>query len=173
MCFRFIAHRHLQLTSFSQTYAYSRHFASTCTRVCGYEIVSRGVDVQGHVAAIGHCAVGIDADRVAKDACVLTFLVVNCSHNYYRTRPGVKPKAEALRALYEGKKIIVGRDKLDVVKGVLQKVLRRHLAIRQWLTVCPMQLKAFEKLLRDYPEWRGNVRLGLISHGHRSLTFPI
>ncbi|KZS96206.1 trehalose-6-phosphate phosphatase [Sistotremastrum niveocremeum HHB9708] len=108
-----------------QTYAYSRHFASTCTRVCGYEIVSRGVDVQGHVAAIGHCAVGIDADRVAKDA----------------TRPGVKPKAEALRALYEGKKIIVGRDKLDVVKGVLQK------------------LKAFEKLLRDYPEWRGNVVL--------------
>lgn len=37
-------------------------------------------------------------------------------------RPGIKPKLEALRALYEGKKIIVGRDKLDVVKGVVQKV---------------------------------------------------
>lgn len=37
-------------------------------------------------------------------------------------RPGIKPKLEALKALYEGKKIIVGRDKLDVVKGVVQKV---------------------------------------------------
>ncbi len=37
-------------------------------------------------------------------------------------RPGIQPKLEALRALYEGKKIIVGRDKLDVVKGVVQKV---------------------------------------------------
>ena len=38
-------------------------------------------------------------------------------------RPGIQPKLEALRNLYEGKKIIVGRDKLDVVKGVIQKVL--------------------------------------------------
>lgn len=41
---------------------------------------------------------------------------------HFRTRPGIKPKLEALRTLYEGKKIIVGRDKLDVVKGVIQKV---------------------------------------------------
>lgn len=38
-------------------------------------------------------------------------------------RPGVQPKLDALRALYADKKIIVGRDKLDVVKGVLQKVI--------------------------------------------------
>lgn len=35
----------------------------------------------------------------------------------------------------------MGRDKLDVVKGVVQK------------------LRAFEKLLADYPQWRGNVVL--------------
>ena len=58
-----------------------------------------------------------------------------------RLRPGIQPKLEALRALYEGKKIIVGRDKLDVVKGVVQK------------------LRAFEKLLQDYPQWIGNVVL--------------
>lgn len=40
-----------------------------------------------------------------------------------RIRPGIRPKLLALQALYEGKKIIVGRDKLDVVKGVLQKVV--------------------------------------------------
>ncbi|KAI8974855.1 trehalose 6-phosphate phosphatase [Trametes punicea] len=109
-----------------QTYSYSRHFTSSCVRVCGYEVTSRGgIDVQGHVAAIRYCPVGVDADRVAKDT----------------LRPGIQPKLDALRALYEGKKIIVGRDKLDVVKGVVQK------------------LRAFEKLLQDYPQWIGNVVL--------------
>ncbi|KAH9916960.1 trehalose 6-phosphate phosphatase [Epithele typhae] len=109
-----------------QTYSYSRHFTSSCIRVCGYEVTSRGgIDVQGHVAAISYSPVGVDADRVAKDI----------------LRPGIQPKLEALRTLYEGKKIIVGRDKLDVVKGVVQK------------------LRAFEKLLQDYPQWIGNVVL--------------
>ena len=51
-----------------QTYSYSRHFTSSCIRVCGYEVTSQGgIDVQGHVAAIRYCPVGADADRVAKD----------------------------------------------------------------------------------------------------------
>ncbi|KAI6029859.1 glycosyltransferase family 20 protein [Pisolithus microcarpus 441] len=167
-----------------QTYSYSRHFLSTCVRVCGHETASRtvvtpsiptntsatsnrngpcsssscaksitspttapstagpvelersttkrssgekyvGVDAQGHFVAVGHCPVGVDAERVKRDT----------------VRPGVQPKLDALRALYGDKKIIVGRDKLDVVKGVLQK------------------LRAFEKLLHDYPEWRGEVVL--------------
>jgi len=110
-----------------QTYSYSRHFTSSCIRVCGYETTpkGRGIDVEGHVSAIAYCPVGIDAERVARDT----------------VRPGIAPKLEALRALYEGKKIIVGRDKLDVVKGVVQK------------------LRAFEKLLQDYPEWIGKVVL--------------
>ena len=124
-----------------QTYSYSRHFTSTCVRVCGHETTTRsvpaslpantssilststldrsqssgfsdnkyiGIDVQGHIVAVSHCPVGIDAGRVARDT----------------LRPGVQPKLESLRALYADKKIIVGRDKLDVVKGVLQKVWR-------------------------------------------------
>jgi trehalose 6-phosphate synthase/phosphatase len=89
-----------------QTYSYTRHFTSTCVRVCGYETTSRtiqppsagasrsgtisrgasltrgvagkgkgvlgaekyvGIDVQGHVATVTHCPVGVDAERVAKD----------------------------------------------------------------------------------------------------------
>lgn len=54
-----------------QTYSYSRHFTSSCIRVCGYEVTSGGgIDVQGHVSAIGYCPVGVDAERVAKDTCV-------------------------------------------------------------------------------------------------------
>ncbi|CAE6417266.1 unnamed protein product [Rhizoctonia solani] len=108
-----------------QTYSYSRHFASTCIRVCGYEAAPLGIDVHGALVAISHCPVGIDAVRVERDS----------------QRPGIQPKLQSLRALYQGKKIIVGRDKLDAVKGVVQK------------------LRAFEKLLQDYPEWIGNVVL--------------
>ncbi|KAF8493482.1 glycosyltransferase family 20 protein [Russula emetica] len=108
-----------------QTYSYSRHFTSSCVRVCGYEVAARGIDVQGHVAAVMHTPVGVDAERVSRDL----------------SRPGISPKLESLLKLYAGKKIIIGRDKLDVVKGVVQK------------------LRAFAKLLHDYPEWIGRVVL--------------
>lgn len=112
-----------------QTYSYSRHFTSSCIRVCGYETAAAGkglgIDNQGHITSVAHCPVGVDAARIARDV----------------VRPGVQPKIDALRALYEGKKIIVARDKLDVVKGVVQK------------------LRAFERLMQDYPEWVGNVVL--------------
>ncbi|CED83290.1 trehalose 6-phosphate phosphatase [Phaffia rhodozyma] len=112
------------LVSF-QTYSYSRHFISTCIRVCGFETTPAGVDHNGSVTAVSNCAIGIDCERVTAD----------------RNRPEVAPKVEALRSLYSGKKIIVGREKLDVSKGVIEK------------------LQAFEKLLECYPEWRGKVVL--------------
>jgi trehalose 6-phosphate synthase/phosphatase len=77
------------------------------------------------VTAVGYCPIGVDADRVMHD----------------RDRAGVNPKIQALRALYKDKKIIVGREKLDVAKGVYNK------------------LQAFEKFLETYPEWRGKVIL--------------
>ena len=52
---------------------------------------------------------------------MILYIITNRS---IRLRPGIAPKLEALQHLYEGKKIIVGRDKLDVVKGVLQKASR-------------------------------------------------
>ncbi|KIM27999.1 glycosyltransferase family 20 protein [Serendipita vermifera MAFF 305830] len=106
-----------------QKFSYGRHFTSSCVRVCGYENVHGGIDVSGQVTKVLHCSVGVDADRIAQDV----------------LRPGIAPKLATLRALYEGKKIIIARDKLDVVKGIVQK------------------LKAFEKLLKDFPAWRGKV----------------
>lgn len=68
-----------------QTYSYSRHFTSSCVRVCGYEITSRGgIDVQGHVSNIAYCPVGVDADRVTKDMYVPPlFYVVARTETYY------------------------------------------------------------------------------------------
>ncbi|KAF9348931.1 threalose-6-phosphate phosphatase [Mortierella sp. AD094] len=108
-----------------QTYSYARHFISCCTRVNGYESTPRGVDASGSTVWVGTFPIGIDAARVETQ----------------RKAPGVLPKIEALRKTYKGKRIIVGRDKLDQVKGVQQK------------------LHAFEKFLNDYPEMQGEVVL--------------
>ncbi|KAF9198551.1 threalose-6-phosphate phosphatase [Haplosporangium sp. Z 27] len=96
-----------------------------CTRVNGYESTPRGVDASGSTVWVGTFPIGIDAERVEAQ----------------RKAPGVLPKIEALKKTYKGKRIIVGRDKLDQVKGVQQK------------------LHAFEKFLNDYPELQGEVVL--------------
>lgn len=89
-----------------QTYSYSRHFISSCIRVCGYESTTNGVDVNGVITVVSHCPIGIDVKRVAHD----------------RDAPGVRPKMDSLRQLYADKKIIVGREKLDAPKGVYNKL---------------------------------------------------
>ncbi|KAF8942243.1 threalose-6-phosphate phosphatase [Haplosporangium gracile] len=108
-----------------QTYSYARHFISCCTRVNGYESTPRGVDAMGSTVWVGTFPIGIDAERVERQ----------------RKAAGVLPKMDAIRNTYKDKRIIVGRDKLDLVKGVQQK------------------LQAFEKFLNDYPEMHGEVVL--------------
>ncbi|RIA80605.1 glycosyltransferase family 20 protein [Glomus cerebriforme] len=108
-----------------QTYSYSRHFISNCTRVLGYESTPSGVDSKGSIISIGTFPIGIDAERVEAQ----------------RKHPDVAPKMATIKEMYTDKKIIVGRDKLDSVKGVIQK------------------LHSFEKFLEEYPEWRGKVVL--------------
>ncbi|GAC96807.1 glycosyltransferase [Pseudozyma hubeiensis SY62] len=109
-----------------QAFSYSRHFLSSCIRVCGYEASSNAVEsASGHVTNITYNPIGIDSVKIAKDS----------------SSEGVLPKIEAIREMYKGKKILVGRDKLDVVRGVVQK------------------LQAFHKFLAEYPEWRNKVVL--------------
>lgn len=108
-----------------QTYSYARHFISSCTRVLGCETTQVGVSYNGTMVSVGAFPIGVDCNRVEK----------------FSKQPGVKPKMDAIQDMYAGKKIIVGRDKLDSTKGILQK------------------LHAFEGFLRDYPDWRNKVVL--------------
>lgn len=109
-----------------QAFSYSRHFLSSCIRVCGYEASATSIETSnGHVTHISYNPIGIDATKIAKDA----------------ESPEVMPKIKAIRDLYKDKKIIIGRDKLDVVRGVVQK------------------LQAFQKFLEEWPEWRDKVVL--------------
>ncbi len=109
-----------------QSYSFSRHFSSCCTRILGFDSSSAGVDAYGAHVAVDVFPIGIDAIAAAKVA---------------YGEPGVEEKVAGIRELYAGKKLIVGRDRLDTVRGVAQKLM------------------AFEMFLERYPEWVGKVVL--------------
>lgn len=108
-----------------QSYSYSRHFTSCCTRILDFPSDATGVDAFGTRVEVGVYPIGIDTKRVEKLA----------------WSEEVSKKCDALKEMYKGKKIIVGRDRLDSVRGVTQKLM------------------AFERFLEMYPEWREKVVL--------------
>ncbi|KAK2757886.1 threalose-6-phosphate phosphatase [Arachnomyces sp. PD_36] len=109
-----------------QSFSYSRHFSSCCTRILGFDSNSAGVDAYGAHVAVDVFPIGIDASAVQKAA---------------YEESDVEDTIKGIRNLYAGKKIIVGRDRLDSVRGVAQKLM------------------AFELFLERHPEWREKVVL--------------
>jgi trehalose 6-phosphate synthase/phosphatase len=109
-----------------QSYNFARHFNSCCKRILGFESSSAGVDAYGAHVAVDVFPIGIDVVAVQKAAF---------------DDQSVNDSLASLRKVYAGKKLIVGRDRLDTVRGVSQK------------------LQAFEIFLDRYPEWRDNVIL--------------
>ncbi|KAI0148565.1 glycosyltransferase family 20 protein [Xylariaceae sp. FL1272] len=108
-----------------QSYGYSRHFTSCCTRILDIPSDTTGLDAFGTRVEVGVYPIGIDAKKVEKLA----------------WSKAVSEKYDALKEIYHGKRIIVGRDRLDSVRGVAQKLM------------------AFERFLELYPEWRNQVVL--------------
>lgn len=108
-----------------QTYSHARHFISSCTRVLGLESSPGAVDFHGFNVSIEIFPIGIDLQRVEE----------------FRLSKNVANKIATIRELFNGKRIIIGRDKLDNTKGVLHK------------------FAAFERFLEMHPEWRQNVVL--------------
>lgn len=109
-----------------QSYSYSRHFSSCCTRILGFDSSSAGVDAYGAHVAVDVFPIGINAASIQKQAF---------------GDPVIEEKIKAIKDMYPDKKIIIGRDRLDAARGVLQK------------------LQAFEMFLERYPEWREKVVL--------------
>lgn len=109
-----------------QAYSYSRHFSSCCTRILGFDSSANGVDAYGAHVAVEVFPIGINA---------------SATHLMAFEDPAVDEKIKGIQELYAGKKIIVGRDRLDSVRGVAQK------------------LQAYEIFLERHPEWHDNVVL--------------
>ncbi|RPA99474.1 hypothetical protein L873DRAFT_1683810 [Choiromyces venosus 120613-1] len=114
-----------------QSETYKLHFIMCCKKLLNLTESSNKEGRATGVNAFGaHCAVealpiGIDAEKVIKSA----------------EGPNVSGKMKTIRKAYEGMHIIVGRDRLDSVRGVVQK------------------LRAFEMFLERYPEFIGQVVL--------------
>jgi len=108
-----------------QSYSYSRHFTSCCSRILGFTSDNVGVDAYGAKVTVGVFPIGIDAAAVEDMA----------------FDKHIDQQVIDLRKMYEGKAIIVGRDRLDSVRGVAQKLM------------------AFERFLDMFPEWRGKAVL--------------
>lgn len=116
-----------------QSETYRDHFVSCCKRILGLEESKdadgnfTGVDTSGSHCAVHALPIGIDYLKVKASAAV--------------TDPEIKANMDKIKNGYGDRKIIVGRDRLDSVRGVLQK------------------LRAFERFLEDNPDWVDKVCL--------------
>ncbi|CDF33503.1 unnamed protein product [Chondrus crispus] len=107
------------------TYDYARHFLSVCTRILGLDASPKGVTYKDHFANVGIFPIGIDPNAWIKAL----------------RSPSVKERILELEEKFRGKKVLLGVDRLDYIKGV------------------PHKLMAFRNLLSNHPEWKERVVL--------------
>ncbi|GMY33479.1 alpha,alpha-trehalose-phosphate synthase [UDP-forming] 1-like [Fagus crenata] len=107
------------------TYDYARHFVSACTRILGLEGTPEGVEDQGRLTRVAAFPIGIDSDRFIRAL----------------ESPQVQENIRELAERFKGRKVMLGVDRLDMIKGIPQKIL------------------AFEKFLEENPDWRDKVVL--------------
>lgn len=119
------------------TFDYGRHFLNSCTRILGLEYTPYGVESKGHLTRVGTFPIGIDPPKFLEEL----------------QQPRTRDKVSSFESKFEGKRVIVGCDRLDMIKGIPQKLL------------------AFEKFLTEHPEWRDSVVLVQVAVPSR-ITVP-
>eukprot|EP01114_Cavostelium_apophysatum_P002573 TRINITY_DN1228_c0_g1_i2.p1 TRINITY_DN1228_c0_g1~~TRINITY_DN1228_c0_g1_i2.p1 ORF type:complete len:776 (+),score=198.46 TRINITY_DN1228_c0_g1_i2:1922-4249(+) len=107
------------------TYDYARHFMASCTKMMGLETTLNGVNFEGRFVPVSIFPVGIDVDKFIKQL----------------DDTETQKKIEDYLSHFKGKKIFLGVDRLDYIKGL------------------PHKLKAFERFLQKYPQWQNKVAL--------------
>ncbi|ORY33530.1 hypothetical protein BCR33DRAFT_856189 [Rhizoclosmatium globosum] len=98
-----------------QTYSFLRHFLMTCTRLLSLDSTPRGIQLENKAVKVGIFPIGINVDAL----------------NIKRNRLEVNEMIVALREKYQGMKVLIGRDKNDLVKGVRQKMLAFELFLSE------------------------------------------
>jgi trehalose-6-phosphate synthase len=115
------------LRSFYSNFFQKDHFLNSCKEILKLEASSNPntIILSGHPCKIGTFPIGIDYDRFAS----------GCKNELVQNR------ILELKNRYKGKKIIIGIDRLDYIKGM------------------PNRLFAFEAFLSAHPEWIEKVVL--------------
>jgi trehalose 6-phosphate synthase/phosphatase len=114
-----------------QSESFKNHFLSCCSRILGSDVTETTVTAYGSTIRAETLPIGIDTRKIENDA--------------FSTKSTIEEKYQALNEAYDGMKVIIGRDRLDSVRGVVQK------------------LQAFDMFLQMYPEWRGKAVLIQVS----------
>jgi len=139
------------------TYDYARHFISSCTRILGLEGTPYGVEENGFLTRVAAFPIGIDPDRFVRalhEPKVVTH-IASLRSRCGKARAGARQRPRLLARLlcgaaqmltplpcrYAGRQVMLGVDRLDMIKGIPQKLL------------------AFEKFLDEHPEWHERVLL--------------
>jgi HAD superfamily hydrolase (TIGR01484 family) len=108
-----------------QTDEYCRHFLQTCSRILCVEATPEGIQMEDRFVNVGTFPIGIDPT----------------SWDKRRQLTDVERWVDTISARYQGKRLIVSRDKIDSVRGIRQKLL------------------SYELFLNSNPEWADKVVL--------------
>ncbi len=120
------------------TYDYERHFFSSVRRLFGYEISFNQIYIDDRIIIADSFPMGIDYDKFSNFAQKVAF-------------KGVAEKSELHQELDKyflaspDRKLILSIDRLDYTKGI------------------PNRLRAFERFLTKYPEFRQKVTLIMLA----------
>lgn len=101
-------------------YEYVSHFRKNCLRVLGLDSETDQVRTRARRVRLAVLPIGIDPHEVRELA----------------SAPEAQHEYESLTRSFQGKKLILGVDRLDYTKGLPEKLL------------------AYEDLLKNYPRWR-------------------
>ena len=117
----------------TQTHNFARHFRNCASRILALEAVPKGVQLENRFVDVAVFPMGIDVGRLTRKRYVF-FLVLpffsgwgslwtEAIFDAARREPEVAEWVNLLKQRYTGMKLIVGRDKLDEVQGVRQKIV--------------------------------------------------
>lgn len=106
-----------------QANEYCHHFLQTCSRILNVEATNDGVQLEDRFVNIGTFPIGIDPKSLDER----------------RRSSDVEYWVRVIKDRYQGKHLVVARDKLDNIRGVRQKLL------------------TYELFLNKYPHWRDKV----------------
>ncbi|AWH86552.1 bifunctional alpha,alpha-trehalose-phosphate synthase (UDP-forming)/trehalose-phosphatase [Flavobacterium album] len=120
------------------TYDYVRHFISTATRIAGLEVRFNEITYGERTIKADFFPMGIDYGRYHGAA-------IEHERRPVNSRSEIMQNIESHNISYADSRLILSIDRMDYTKGI------------------PNRIKAFEYFLEKYPEYKGKVRLVMLS----------
>jgi trehalose 6-phosphate synthase/phosphatase len=120
------------------TYDYERHFLSSVRRLFGYEISFNQIHINERIILADAFPMGIDYDKFHNSA-------IRIISKPLQEKSTLHKELEKYFLVSPERKLILSIDRLDYSKGI------------------PNRLRAFEKFLEKYPEYRTKVTLVMLA----------